>query len=73
MCKYCSGEKSLRCTRGRLSSKGDFAPGIEVFVERGMLYITAVADVYEPNYMEEEIEINYCPKCGRDLKETGEA
>ena len=69
-CKYCNNTgEMLFDTRTKLSSKGDFYPGIEVYVEDNKLEIAAVPDVYEPGYEEATIEINYCPMCGRSLKD----
>lgn len=68
-CVYCNGERALLERIDKLSTKGDFYPGITVDIDENMLCIDSVADVYEPNYLEAEIKINFCPMCGRDLEE----
>lgn len=67
MCNYCSGEVPLCETSEKLSSKGDFYPGISAEIDGKTLCIIATADVYEPNYLDADISINYCPICGRKL------
>lgn len=66
-CSFCNGDENLLTGRTKLSLKGDFYPGIDVCIDGKELYITAVADVYEPSYMEEHIEIHFCPMCGQKL------
>ena len=67
-CKYCKDEAFLIDTRrGHFSSKRDFAYGIRVDIVRNELGIEAVADTYEPNYMEEYVKIKFCPMCGEKL------
>lgn len=68
-CKYCCDGvvEPLLDNRTELSRKGDFYPGIDVYIEGDKLEIEAVADVYEPGYEEATIEIKYCPMCGRRL------
>lgn len=68
MCKYCEEGEPLINTRDKLSTKRDFYPGIEVYIENSELSITAVADAFEPNYQDEDVEITYCPMCGKRLK-----
>lgn len=68
-CKYCLGEKPIFNSRKRLSKKGDFYPGIEVSLDDSILIITCAADVFEPNFLEEEVNICYCPMCGRKLND----
>ena len=66
-CPYCTESKHLLERDESLSFKGDFFPGIDMFIDNGMLCIEAVPDVYEPCYMEQEVKINYCPMCGEKL------
>lgn len=68
-CEFCNGNKSLIDTNTRLSRKGDFYPGVDVCIECNVLYVAAIADVYEPNYTEAEVKINFCPMCGEKLPE----
>lgn len=66
MCECCKdyySNKPILDTRTKLSNKGDFYPGIEVDIVFNKLSIVAVADVYEPGYVETDININYCPMC----------
>ena len=37
------------------------------YIEDNELYVTAVPDTYEPGFMEEFVQINYCPMCGEKL------
>lgn len=55
--------------RDKISLKGDFYPGIQAFIDGKELVIVAVADTYEPNFMESRIEIHFCPICGQKLSE----
>ena len=64
-CQYCSGEKRLICPSTALSYKGDFYPGMDIWVEPGRLYVEVRPDTYEPCFMEDEVKINFCPICGR--------
>ena len=66
-CSFCEGDENLLSSRIHLSTKGDFYPGIDVYIAEKELCITAVANVYEPNFMEESIEICFCPMCGKKL------
>ena len=71
-CIYCTyGGKLLVWGRNKLSKKGDFYPGVDIGVdpEKNVLFVEAVADVYEPSFVEAAIEISFCPMCGRYLKE----
>jgi hypothetical protein len=76
-CEYCrSAEwylneypKELMSLDEKMSLKGDFYPGIRLVIDGATLHAQAIADVYEPSYMEKEIKINFCPVCGRMLKE----
>ena len=69
MCEYCKdyNQKCLSERNDKMSRKGDFYSGITTYIEENKLQIQAVADVYEPNFTEKSIEINYCPMCGREL------
>lgn len=73
-CKYCTGDSvELIDTRTKLSLKTEMTiPGVEVFIDGGELTVYAVADIYEPNYQEESVPINFCPMCGRKLREVKE-
>lgn len=71
-CEYCKGERPLLERINKLSTKGDFYPGIAVDIYENRLCIDAVADTYEPNYLEEDIEIKFCPMCGDSLTEEEE-
>ena len=55
--------------RDKISLKGNFYPGIPAFIDGKKLVIVAVADTYEPNFMESRIEIHFCPICGQKLSE----
>ena len=68
-CEYCRGTRTLIEQRDKLSRKGDFYPGLEVFIEDDILSVIAVADTYEPGYLEGIININFCPMCGEKLVE----
>ena len=73
-CKYCDwfsdDHEELVNTRTKLSKKTDKYPGIYACIDReANLYIEAVADTYEPSYLEHSIKINFCPMCGRELRE----
>jgi hypothetical protein len=70
-CEYCRGTRSLINQRDTLSRKGDFYPGLEVYLEKNVLYIVAVPDTYEPGYLEASVKINFCPMCGRLLPGKG--
>lgn len=67
MCKYCDDNGELVYHEWKDTPKG--SKGISVGVVLDGLCIDASADTYEPNYIEEVIKINYCPMCGRKLKE----
>ena len=64
-----NGFKHLHKINNKISSKGDFYPGIIAFVENNRLEIEAIPDTYENAYLEASVEINYCPMCGRKLEE----
>ena len=69
MCKYCNGNEYLLSWRG-YARKNDGQYGTDVYVENGVLYISAFPDSVDAYaHVEEEIEINFCPKCGRNFKE----
>ena len=70
MCEYCDGKcKFILHGRTEYSKKGDFYPGVDVWIEpvNKRICIDAVADVYEPHYIEERIQIRFCPMCGKEL------
>lgn len=71
MCEYCKdyNQKCLSERNDKMSRKGDFYSGIQTYIEENKLQINAVADVYEPNFTEKSIKINYCPMCGRRLED----
>lgn len=68
MCEYCKGEKALFDSRTKYSRKGDFQPGIEVYVQDGEMSISAKSDTYEPGYEEAGFEIDFCPMCGERFR-----
>lgn len=69
-CDYCLGLISLHYHDRVLSNnKGNPYPGIDAYVESGELYITSIANVYEPNFQEVSVPIKYCPMCGMEFKE----
>ena len=73
MCKYCNewptAELFNNCTK--LSKKRDCYPGInvEIMQKDSTLHIGACPDTYEPGWIEAFVDINYCPMCGRKLKD----
>ncbi len=67
-CDYCNGTKSLIERDQAFSTHGDFYVGIGASIEDATLYIESVADVYEPNWTETDVKINYCPMCGSKLR-----
>lgn len=67
MCEYCSGEKALFDNRTEYSKKGDFYPGIEVWIGSGGISVAAATDTYEPGYEEAAFKIHFCPMCGARL------
>lgn len=72
MCKYCereSYEEKYIYDDRKWSRKTHSDFGIRVYIENNKLNIGASADTYEPGYVECEIDINYCPMCGKNLKE----
>lgn len=66
-CEYCENGKELVSLSEHLSFKRDMYPGISACVDDGKLTMAAIADVYEPNYTEAEVKINFCPMCGEEL------
>ena len=74
MCEYCREYDvvDLIDTMVKLSRKRDFYPGIRAYVDRNTIEICSISDTYEPNFNEASIEINFCPKCGRDLRKESE-
>ena len=69
MCEFCNGDDFIIYTRTRMSDKADFIPGIDVHLDGRKLSVCAVADTYEPNFMEACVLIRYCPMCGEKLKD----
>lgn len=70
-CEYCKGDKGLiEREHGNMSLKGDFYAGIDAYIDEGILSVDSVADVYEPNFTEVEIKINFCPMCGEKLPKS---
>lgn len=75
-CEYCKDceeyfdiyPKELMSLNEKMSPKGDFYPGIRLSIDGDTLRAQAIADVYEPSFMEKEIKINFCPMCGQQLK-----
>lgn len=67
-CCYCKGEKSLIERGEHFALAGDFYAGIEVCIDKDTLSVDSIADVYEPNFTEDEVKIHYCPMCGQKLK-----
>lgn len=65
-CKLVNGEWMID-QRNKMSLKGDFYPGIQAYIYGKELNI--VADTYEPNFMEANIEIRFCPMCGQKLSD----
>lgn len=65
-CEYCEGNKFIYDSM-KLGTKNDSYCGIDVYINNNKLNIDASTDTYEPNYIEVEVEINYCPMCGRKL------
>ena len=70
-CKYCKEDEPLHDLKPELSHKGEFYPGISVTVDGDRLYVTAIADTYEPSFQEVEVGINFCPMCGERLSKEG--
>lgn len=66
-CAFCKGRKNLIESNEHMSFKGDFFAGITVSIDGNLLNVFAVADTYEPNSMEAEAEIFFCPMCGEEL------
>lgn len=75
-CKYCEEWSGtfLFNNRNRIGKKSSGYPGIRVEIDRATstMCIGGSADTYEPSWMECEIDINYCPKCGEKLREEKE-
>ena len=66
-CPYCTESKHLLECSEHMSFKGDFFPGIDLFIDCGVLYYEVRPDTYEPSFMEGGVEIKFCPMCGRKL------
>lgn len=74
-CEYCkagSRYSPLIDTMERISSKGDFFPGILAGMSDGELWFQSVADTHEPSFQEASVDISFCPMCGRRLVNTEE-
>lgn len=63
MCKYCEGEFIGNKPLVPLNKSEVF--GIELIVENNSLYAFCQCGT------KTVVEINYCPMCGKDLKEEG--
>ena len=75
MCEYCQGWDAIELinTMNTISYKTEKYPGIRIEIDvDGTMNIYSVADTYEPSFMEETLKINFCPMCGRDLREESE-
>lgn len=72
-CKYCTEWPSVDLfnNRDKLGKKSSDYPGVMVTVDSNerKMYVGASADVYEPNWVEAEFPINFCPMCGDRLGE----
>ena len=70
-CEYCRewDSKDLINTMTKMSYKRDNYPGICVRVDGNELEVASLADTYEPSWQDVTIKINFCPICGRDLRE----
>lgn len=66
-CEYCNDNKLIYDGMVFSRKSEDGYSGIDILVEDNKLCVTASADTYEPNYLEAEVEINYCPMCGKKL------
>lgn len=67
-CKYCDDNNDVYLHDDcKYSLKADCETGIVAYVFQNKLYINSCADTHEPSYMEADVEINYCPMCGRKL------
>lgn len=74
-CEYCKDceeylyidQKELMSLDEKMSLKRDIYPGIRLTIDGDMLRAQAIADTYEPSYIEKEIKINFCPMCGQYL------
>lgn len=69
-CIYCDGpwENIIEYEDYRKTDEYIF-----VYLTRdGNLHVDATAGVYEPNFLEAERKIKYCPMCGRKLEEKYE-
>lgn len=69
-CRYCreNTPDDLVSRSEEISRKGDFYPGMDVYISGRELCIECTPDTYEPSYMDAYIFIDYCPMCGRRLK-----
>jgi len=58
MCKYCTDNK-------RISEKDKYGEGAESYIADDALIVVHFATECGYSYGSAEIEINYCPMCGR--------
>lgn len=79
MCEYCDENiypKKYLIERNTYSSHTDSYIGVGVAINGNILEIEAVGEVGYPSkdttYVEDNKEINYCPMCGKNLKEGDE-
>lgn len=67
-CIYCKEDYALINTTSKMSTKGDFYPGIVAGIDNRELYFASDADTYEPSHLEAFCKINFCPMCGCKLE-----
>lgn len=74
MCEYCCKDlknKKWLSKRTEYSECTDCYVGMEIFINENILEISSVAEVGYPSrdstLAEKNIEINYCPMCGKKL------
>lgn len=72
-CKYCAeycGEDSkedIYNDRKLSHKRNQIYVGTQIYIEDNNLHLFAVADTYEPGFIEAKAPINFCPMCGRKL------
>lgn len=66
-CIYCN--EPFECIIDYEDLSGHSSEFIHAGLDGDKLSVDATAGVYEPNYLEAERKINYCPMCGRKLGE----
>lgn len=71
MCDYCKGYAPFLKSSENLSLKGDFFPGVDMYLDGDELQLSISPDTYEPSYMEAYVKIRFCPMCGEELKVVG--